>query len=415
MKLSKFGQKFTNKSGIVSLMEDLGDALNVNPDILFLGGGNPAHIPEFESAVAGELKQIAENPDRLHKLVGVYQSPQGSESFIENFVDYVNAEFGWQISSSHVALTNGSQSAFFILINILSGMDSQSADKKIIFPMMPEYLGYADQASEYDVFKSFRPRIEQHEDHRFKYHVNFDEFHLSGSDSAICVSCPTNPTGNVLSNEELEKLNMLSRQSGIPLIIDCAYGGPFPGIVFDQQPLPYFPDSIYVASCSKLGLPGARTGIVIGPERIIEHVVKVNTVMSLANGNFGPSIVGSLMESGKLKSLCQHTLLPFYTRRRDFAVSCITKYLAGVRYLMHESEGAFFLWLWFPELPVSSTVLYENMKRRGVLIMDGSHFFFGLGEHWAHARQCIRLTFCQKESVIENAIKILGEELKSMC
>ena len=42
MNLSNFGRKLSNRNGIVSLMEDLGEALNVNPDLLFLGGGNPA-------------------------------------------------------------------------------------------------------------------------------------------------------------------------------------------------------------------------------------------------------------------------------------------------------------------------------------------------------------------------------------
>ena len=41
MKLSVFGEKFVDKSGIVELMDDLGSALNENPDMIFMGGGNP--------------------------------------------------------------------------------------------------------------------------------------------------------------------------------------------------------------------------------------------------------------------------------------------------------------------------------------------------------------------------------------
>ena len=35
MKLSAFGKKLTSGSGIVDLMEDLGSALNENPDMIF--------------------------------------------------------------------------------------------------------------------------------------------------------------------------------------------------------------------------------------------------------------------------------------------------------------------------------------------------------------------------------------------
>ncbi|MBT4888297.1 MAG: valine--pyruvate transaminase, partial [Rhodospirillales bacterium] len=47
MQFSKFAKKFTDHSGISQLMEDLGDAMAGEQDVLMLGGGNPAHIPEM--------------------------------------------------------------------------------------------------------------------------------------------------------------------------------------------------------------------------------------------------------------------------------------------------------------------------------------------------------------------------------
>ena len=411
MALSHFGKKLTGDAGIVNLMEDLGHALNVNPDILFLGGGNPAHIPAFEDEVARHLSAIAKDPERLHKLVGVYQSPRGSETFIDTLVSYINRHFDWGISARNVAITNGSQSAFFILINLLSGTGSEHK-KQIVFPMMPEYLGYADQSSEHETFRSFLPKIEMTAPKRFKYHVDFSAFSLAGSDAALCVSRPTNPTGNVLSADEMTQLAALAKQAGLPFIIDCAYGEPFPGLVYNDDQLAYNPDNVYVLSCSKLGLPGVRTGVVIGPEALVEQVIKVNTVISLANGNFGPSLVDSMMAKGDLHAICQNTLLPFYRQRRDFAVSCVEKYLGDLPVYLHEPEGAFFLWLWFRDLPVSSTELYERLKARGVLVMDGSHFFFGLEQSFEHARQCIRLTYCQSEAVIEQAMAVIAEVVR---
>ena len=44
MKFSKFGQKFTQPTGISQLMDDLGDALKSDQPINMLGGGNPAKI-----------------------------------------------------------------------------------------------------------------------------------------------------------------------------------------------------------------------------------------------------------------------------------------------------------------------------------------------------------------------------------
>ncbi|MFL0809977.1 MAG: valine--pyruvate transaminase [Agarilytica sp.] len=412
MKLSKLGHKLTEESAIVSLMEDLGTALNVNPDLLFLGGGNPAHIPEFESIAAKHLQDIAADPDQLHKLLGVYQSPQGMESFISLFVDYMQKQMQWPISSRNVALSNGSQSAFFIFINLLCGTDVLGVEKRqIVFPMMPEYLGYSDQACETDVFRSVPPIINETGDKRFKYQVDFSALNICDTDAAICVSRPTNPTGNVLTQEEIEHLNDLACEHEIPLIIDCAYGEPFPGIFYEPSPIDYSENIIYMMSCSKLGLPGVRTGIVVASEYWIEKFVGANTVMCLANGNLGPQLMSAMLEKENIPALCSKTLLPFYRKQRDFAIDCVEKYFSGIDYKLHEPEGAFFLWLWFPGLGISSTELYESLKEAGVLVMDGKHFFFGLDKEWPHAKECIRLTYCQNEAIIDQAMQIIAGQL----
>lgn len=419
MKLSRFGQKLSSDSAIVSLMDDLGDALNVNPDLLFMGGGNPAFIPEFENEIAAQLQAIASQPDQLHKLIGVYQSPRGSEDFIDALTHYINESLGWSIDGENIAITNGSQSAFFMLINMLAGSHAgqelqQQEHRTIVFPMMPEYLGYSDQPAEHHIFRSIRPQVELIGEHRFKYHIDFDSLELTAQDAAVCLSSPTNPSANVVSTQDLQRLSAMAAERKIPAIIDCAYGHPFPGIVFNQQALPFHENNIYVFSCSKLGLPGARTGIVVGPEKLIKQLVQVNTIVSLANGNLGPAVMTALIQEQKLASICQHMLLPFYRKQRDFALHCLEKYFLGLSWRVHEPEGAFFLWLWFENLPVSSTELYERMKNRGVLIMDGKHFFFGLAGDWDHIGQCIRLTYCQSDIVIEEAIARLAEEIRTV-
>ena len=57
MKLSAFGEKFTGKSGIVELMDDLGQALVENPDMIFMGGGYPSRLLDVESLFQQRLDQ----------------------------------------------------------------------------------------------------------------------------------------------------------------------------------------------------------------------------------------------------------------------------------------------------------------------------------------------------------------------
>ena len=54
MKVSKFAKKIAMASGIGQLMDDLGNALTKSQDMLMLGGGNPAHIPQGSAVFSRE-------------------------------------------------------------------------------------------------------------------------------------------------------------------------------------------------------------------------------------------------------------------------------------------------------------------------------------------------------------------------
>lgn len=414
-KLSPFGERLCSPSGIVSLMHDLGEALNVNPNLLFLGGGNPAGIPQVEAALADELTRVAQDADRLHKLIGVYQSPRGHEGFISQWVDYLNRTCGWTITERNVAMSNGSQSAFFLLMNMLAApADQGRGAKKIHLPMAPEYLGYCDQPIYENMFTAHRPVIVEQGEHGFHYSVDLDSLQMVKDAAAYCVSMPTNPTGNVLEPSELKALQVLAEEHGVPLIVDCAYGAPIPGIVYGDVELPWSESSVFMFSLSKLGLPGTRTGIVVGPEGLIEQFVSANTVASLANGNLGPVLVESLMERNELEPLIQDVVQPFYRGKRDFMLEALGRELEGVPYRIHRADGAFFLWLWLSDLPVPSQTLYALLKEEGVLVMPGEPFFFGLSEPWSHASECIRLSYCQSDAVLAQAVEVLGGVLRRL-
>jgi len=416
MKLSTFGDRLTSESGIVNLMEDLGEALNVNPDMLFLGGGNPAMVPAFEQHCERLFRVLTSDPELRRKLLGVYQSPQGNEQFVAALAAYFRKQHNWPVSEANIAVTNGSQSAFFLLLNMLSGRTSSGKLQRICLPMMPEYLGYRDQTLHPDAFVGYRPRIERYGEHQFKYCVDFNGINIASDIGALCVSRPTNPTGNVLTDAEMQQLQVLSLEHDIPLIVDCAYGLPFPGIVFTPAQLSWQPNQIFVLSLSKLGLPGVRTGIIVADEQVIRQLVRANTINCLANGNLGPMLATGMLEDGSLDTLCQTEILPYYQTKRALMLALLEDHLKEVNYRVHLSEGAFFVWLWFPDLALSSQQLYERLKQNNVLVMAGEHFFFGLdSEDWAHSRQCIRLNFCQSEEVMSQALAILARTLKSAC
>ena len=159
MNLSKFGNKFTQPTGITQLMEDLGNANNSgNPDIVMLGGGNPALIPESNALFVKELQALIAS-SKVDSMLGLYDGPLGFDEFREALADMLNDRYGWGLDANNIALSNGSQSNFFSLFNLLAGEMTDGSNNKILFPLAPEYVGYADQGLSDDMFISIKPKI----------------------------------------------------------------------------------------------------------------------------------------------------------------------------------------------------------------------------------------------------------------
>ena len=412
MEVSRFGRKIAETSGIGQLMEDLGIAYSQGRNILMLGGGNPAHIPKVQECFRSSMEKLLHDGAEFERAVGNYDPPGGNREFIEAVSTLLSSELGWDIGPENIALTNGSQTAFFILFNIFAGAFEGRAGRKILFPLAPEYIGYCDVGLEDDLFVANRPQIEHIDDHVFKYHVNFDKINITDEIGAICVSRPTNPTGNVLTDAEIERLNELACANDIPLIIDNAYGMPFPNIIFTEAKAVWNEHTIFCMSLSKLGLPALRTGIVIANEAVITMVSRMNAVMSLAPGGMGAAIVTDLVRTGEIINLSRNVITPYYQQKARETLELVYKELDGTDFHVHKPEGAFFLWLWFPNLPITNSELYERLKVRGVLIVPGHYFFPGLKEDWRHKNECIRVNYSQDEEIVAAGIEIIADEVK---
>ncbi len=418
---SEFGRHLGGDSGISDLMVDLGNALATGgPDLKMLGGGQPARIQEVNEVWRRRMEEILEEDGGLDRAITSYDPPRGNPRFLNAVAAMCRDTFGWQVGQEHVAVTTGGQTAFFFLFNLLAGrMAADGTRRRVLLPLVPEYIGYANQGIDGDLFHAVPPRIVESGDHEFKYRVDFDNLEITPDIAAICVSRPTNPTGNVLTDGEIRSLAGIAREHGIPLIIDNAYGVPFPGIIFHDA-TPYWDDNtILTLSLSKIGLPGTRTGIVIGPPQIIRALGSMSAIAGLSNPSTGQQIILPLIESGEILSISDEIVRPYYERKaalaREEAVRAFDEAGAG-DWRMHVTEGALFLWLWFPGLPCSSAELYQRLKAREVLVIPGHYFFFGLPDtpDWPHRHECIRVSYAMEESDVRDGLRVIAREVAAI-
>jgi valine--pyruvate aminotransferase len=402
----------------MELMHDLGQAMAGSEKLLMLGGGNPAAIPAMQERWKAQLRAMLDAPqgDAIGPVLANYDTPRGSPDFLRALAGFLNRHYGWPVTERNLVITNGSQSGLFLLFNLLAGQMPDGSTGRILLPLSPEYIGYADQGLSPGMFVSVPPRIETLDRHTFKYRVDFDALRITPDIRAICASRPTNPSGNVLTDEEVARLSALAAAHGIPLILDNAYGAPFPGILFrDIQPF-WAPHTILAMSLSKLGLPGTRTGILIAPEPIAEAIANMNAVVALANGNLGQALVAPMLRDDSILDCSRNIIRPFYEGRATQARAWLHEFMPDdLPWKLHVCEGALFLWLWCEGLPIHSSELYQRLRKRGVLVVSGHYFFFGEGTA-AGARQgppgeCIRINYSQAPEVVREGWRIIAEEV----
>ena len=410
---SIFARNLTEEAGITELMDDLGEALTLGRGkIRMMGGGNPAHIPAMEAIWRERMRELLEEPSgEFDRVLADYDPPAGSPAFREAMAGFLNREYGWNLTAANIAVTNGGQSAFFFLLNRFAGAMADGSEKRILLPLVPEYIGYGDQGvSAVSLFDSRRPEIELIGERGFKYHIDFAHLAVDESHGAIAVSRPTNPSSNVLTDAEIGQLRRIAAERGIPLIIDNAYGLPFPGVIFTEAAPVWDENIILTMSLSKLGLPGTRTGIVVAREDLISDLRSMTAIVGLANNNLGQALARPMIESGRIRRLAEEVVRPYYRHRAERALALAHEHLpADVPWRVHESEGAFFLWFWFDRLPVTCRELYQRLKKAGLLVVPGKAFFFGLDTTgWDHAEQCLRVSFTQPEEVVAEGFRILG-------
>jgi valine--pyruvate aminotransferase len=399
MRYSRYGERFARPSGILELMDDLGGALAAGGDVCMLGGGNPAHVPELSEGFRALGQQLTAAGDEWAACLGDYTAPRGEPRFLAALARGLRDRFGFDVGPEHLVLTAGSQASFYALFKLLGGQGADGHMRPVLLPRLPDYVGYAELGSgEADALLGIPALPQATTPGRFRYALDWARLEAVGEVGAVCVSNPGNPTGQLLTRREIDRLHDLARARSAPLIVDAAYGAPFPGLCFGEPEdiAPWWqPDSVLCLSLSKLGLPGVRAGVVVAPPELAAALTGFNACLTLAPGNLGPYLLRPWVEEGTLFEVGQRWLKPFYAERRERALAVIdaTFATAGIDCRVHESGGGFFLWLWFPKLGRPAREVYASLKAAGVLVVPGEHFRPGLAETPDHLSQCLRVSY----------------------
>lgn len=398
-------------------MKDIIETLRAGGDRVFinLSAGNPLILPEVENLWRNCTDDLLASPE-FGNVICRYGASQGYQPLIEAVVKDFNQRYGLNLTDRNVLITPGSQSLYFYAANAFGGYTDIGTLKQIVLPLSPDYTGYGGVTLIPDALIAYKPTLEiDAAAHRFKYRPDFSQLTIDENTGCVIFSRPCNPTGNVMTNEEVRKIADLAASYGIPVLIDSAYAPPFPALNFTEMEPLFGGNIVHCMSLSKAGLPGERIGIAIADEPLISVLECFQTNLCIHSSRYGQAIAARAIGSGALATLSETVIRPFYQQKFDVLEAALDQAMPGdLPWFLHRGEGAIFAWLWLDQLPITDWELYQQLKQVGVIVVPGSSFFPGLRENWEHTHQCLRISLTGSDQELETAMKRLADVVKQV-
>ncbi|MCU0548750.1 MAG: valine--pyruvate transaminase [Leptolyngbya sp. Prado105] len=410
--LSQLGTDMSRLSGVRAIMKDIIETLRAGAGQSFinLSAGNPVILPEVEKLWRDCTTELLASPE-YGEVVCRYGASQGYQPLIDAIVQDFNQRYNLNLSDRNILITPGSQSLYFYAANAFGGYTSSGELRKIVLPLSPDYTGYGGVTLTPEALIAYKPELEIDQDsHRFKYRPNFNQLQIGEQTGCVIFSRPCNPTGNVLSNDEVNKIAALAATHDVPVLIDSAYAPPYPALNFAEMSPRFGGNVVHCMSLSKAGLPGERIGIAIGEPEIIHTLECFQTNLCIHSPRYGQAIAARAIRSGQLAEISSHVIRPFYQSKIAIVEQTLDRAMPkSLPWFLHRGEGAIFAWLWLNELPITDWEFYQDLKKVGVIVVPGSTFFPGLQEDWQHKQQCLRISLTGTDLELQTAMERLAQ------
>jgi aminotransferase len=232
---------------------------------------------------------------------------------------------------------------------------------------------------------------------------------FSARTRAIIVNTPANPSGRVLTREELETIADLCRRHDAYAVTDEIYEH----IYYEGRHLPIatLPGmrerTVTISGASKtFSITGWRIGTIVAPVEVTDAIRKVHDFLTV--GAPAPLQEGLAVAMNMLDRSYYDELATAYRRRRDI----LYRALVGAGFRCRPPEGAYYILADFSDLGnlPDEEFAVRLAREGGVAAVPGSSFF----SDPALGRRLIRFAFCKTEDLLEEAaarLRGLGDKL----
>ena len=358
----------------------------------------------YEMAVEYNLSESGVHPLKLRELLQLDNS--SFEELLETEINYAHAngipELRENIASlydgagpENVLVTVGAIEANYNTLQTLL----QPGDEVVV--MLPNYMqvwgvaknsGFKVKTFSLSEEKGWAPDLDELES-------------AVGPDTRLIAICnPNNPTGYILTEEEMDRIIGIAEKVGAWILADEVYAGAERS-TDSETPSFYgrYNRVVAIGSMSKAyGLPGLRTGWLVAPEEVINQVwarheyttlsatMLANKLAALA---LSPTVRPAIIRRTREYIRKGYPMLTQWMETQEGVFSGVPPQAAAIAFVKYQKE-------------INSTQLaLRLLNEKSVLIIPGDHF--GL-DHY------LRISYGLPESYLRPALARIGELLNTL-
>ena len=295
-----------------------------------------------------------------------YPASRGSETLRERI-----ARFYGNATRDNVMVTNGGSEANYV---VFWGM-LEPGDRAAI--MIPNYLQAWGLARAYGGHADPFRLVERRENGRRRWalHEKSLERAVTRKTKIVLVTNPNNPTGAVLDEAEMDAIVRAARRVGAWIVADEVYRGA--EVRGETSPTFWgrYDRVLVTAGLSKaFGLPGLRTGWIVGPQKTLAKLCRYHDYLTLTPTCLSDRLAEIAMEPRRREAILARTrglirgnlpVLEKWIRTHDDIFTCIPPVAGAIATIGYR-------------LPIGSVALFDRLRReQSVLITPGGHFGIG--------------------------------------
>jgi len=357
-------------------------------DVISLGVGEPDFVPPPHVL---EAAKQAMDKGKTH-----YTPNAGIPELREGLVKKAKKDYGLSYDpQSEVLVTAGGTEAIFLALTALVNPGDE-----VLVPN-PGFVCYEPNVLLAGGVPVSMPLLEKND---FKLNADFVMPLITGKSRVMIINSPNNPTGSVLSYDDMASLAKLAVERDLIVISDEVYEK----ILYDNVKhccLATFPGmrdrTIVVNSFSKTyAMTGFRVGYALGPEELIAPMLKAHQYVTACVS--GPSQYAAVAALEGPQNFVENMVREF-DRRRRLLHSRLNE-IKGFRCIL--PKGAFYVFANVEGFNMSSERLAEDLFDKAKVVTVAGSAFGNYGEGY------VRFSFATEYARIQEALNRIERIVK---